>query len=86
MSQPERKQLARSRSNRKLTGLAGGLAAYFDVDPSLVRLGILALIIVSGVVPGILAYAIAAMVTPEEGTAIRMQFRLRRPDAAQGRV
>ena len=33
------KKLTRSRSDRMLAGVCGGLAAYFGLDPSLVRIG-----------------------------------------------
>ena len=56
-------RLYRSRSDRMLFGVAGGMAEWLDLDPSLVRL-VWALLIVAGV--GLLLYIIAAMVIPEE--------------------
>lgn len=59
-------QVLRSREDRKLGGVAGGLAAAMDLDPTLVRLGI-ALGCLTGW--GILAYLIAWAVIPEEDPA-----------------
>jgi phage shock protein C len=57
-------RLYRSRSDRMLFGVAGGMAEWLDLDPSLVRL-VWALLIVAGGV-GLLLYIIAAIVIPEE--------------------
>lgn len=55
------KKLYRSRSNRVLFGLCGGLGEYLGVDPVLIRLIWL-------FVPGanLLAYIIGAIIVPEE--------------------
>ncbi len=55
------KRLYRSRSNRILTGLCGGIGDYLDVDPVLVRLIWL-------VIPGLnlLVYIIGSIIVPEE--------------------
>ncbi len=60
----EAKKLYRSRTDRVFFGVCGGLAEYFDMDSTLVRLIAVILVIWGGV--GILAYIIAAMVIPEE--------------------
>jgi phage shock protein C len=59
-----RNRLYRSRSDRMLFGVAGGMAEWLELDPSLVRL-VWALLIVAGGV-GLLLYIIAAIVIPEE--------------------
>lgn len=58
------KRLFRSREDRMVSGVCGGVAKYFDVDPSLVRLGWILLAAFAG--SGILAYIIAAVVIPYE--------------------
>jgi phage shock protein C len=58
------RRLYRSRDNRMLGGVAGGLADYLDVDSALVRLGFVALFFAAGA--GVLAYIIAWIVIPEE--------------------
>ncbi len=58
-------RLYRSRSDRMIAGVAGGLAEHFDLDPSLVRVAWVLLALVTG---GIffLAYIVMAIVVPED--------------------
>lgn len=56
-------QLARSRSDRMIGGVCGGLARYFAVDPAIVRL-VFVLAVLSGVSP--LVYVLLWVVMPEE--------------------
>ena len=58
------KKLYRSRTDRKIWGVAGGLAKYFDVDPTLVRVIAIVSIFVSGL--GLIAYIVMRIVVPEE--------------------
>lgn len=58
------KRLYRSRSDRMVWGVCGGLAKYFSIDPVIVRIVFLLLIFLSGV--GLLAYIILAIVVPLE--------------------
>ena len=58
------RRLYRSRSDRILGGVAGGLASYLQVDPALTRLAFAALVLAAG--SGLLAYIIAWIVIPEE--------------------
>lgn len=57
-------RLYRSRSDRMIAGIAGGLGDYLKIDPVLVRLGIVALTLAGGA--GILAYIIGWFIIPEE--------------------
>ncbi|HUE75910.1 MAG TPA: PspC domain-containing protein, partial [Chloroflexota bacterium] len=57
------KRLNRSRNERMLGGVAGGLAQYFNVDPAFVRLAFVILSLSGGA--GILAYIIMIIVVPE---------------------
>lgn len=59
------KTLQRSRVNRRLAGVAGGLGEYFEVDPTLIRLAWVALILASPAA-GVVSYIVAALVIPEE--------------------
>lgn len=59
-----RERLYRSRSDRMLFGVAGGMAKSLDLDPSVVRL-VWALLVLAGGV-GLLLYIVAAIVIPEE--------------------
>ena len=58
------KKLYRSKKDRKIAGVCGGIAEYFDIDPIIIRL--LTLILVLSVGAGLIAYIIAWVVIPEE--------------------
>ena len=58
------KKLYKIEEGKKLDGVCGGLAKYFNIDPTLVRLGLVAFCLLGG--SGILAYIICAFVIPEE--------------------
>lgn len=59
----EPKRLYRSRMNRTICGVCGGIAEYFNIDPTLVRLAWIIFTCVGGA--GIWAYIIAAIVIPK---------------------
>lgn len=52
--------------DKKLVGLCGGIGEYFEVDPSIVRLGWIVITILTGIIPGIMAYIIAAIIVPRK--------------------
>lgn len=60
-----RRRLTRSVRDRKIAGVCGGLAAYFDLDPSLVRVGVVVLTLLTHFLAAIL-YVAMAIVVPEE--------------------
>ena len=60
----EYKRLYRSRTDRMIAGVCGGLGEYFGIDPTLVRLLFVFAALFYG--PGILAYLILMLVVPEE--------------------
>jgi phage shock protein PspC (stress-responsive transcriptional regulator) len=62
---PEIRRLQRSRSDRMLAGVSGGLARYFEIHPAVFRVGFVVLTLLGG--DGILIYAAAALVMPDEG-------------------
>jgi phage shock protein PspC (stress-responsive transcriptional regulator) len=61
-----RKHLLRSRTNRKIAGVCAGLADYARMDVTAMRLLWAVIAVLSGIVPGIIAYMVAWMVMPEE--------------------
>jgi phage shock protein C len=61
------RRLYRSRGDRMLVGVAGGMARFLDVDPSIVRI-VWALLVLAGGA-GILLYIVCAIVIPEEPLA-----------------
>ena len=56
------KRLYRVEDGKMLCGVCGGIAEYFNVDPTLIRLGFALFCLAGG--SGILAYIIAAMIMP----------------------
>ncbi|MFC2077771.1 PspC domain-containing protein [Candidatus Bipolaricaulota bacterium] len=59
------KRLYRSKSERRIAGVCGGLAAYFDVDPLLVRIGFFVFALCASA--GIWAYLLLWLLVPETG-------------------
>ena len=57
------KKLYRSDENKMLAGVCGGIAEYFNIDATLVRLGWVVFSLLGG--SGLLAYIIAAIIMPE---------------------
>jgi len=59
------RRFRRSRDQRILSGFCGGLGEYFDIDPILIRLGFIALFLLTGIGPAYIAiYIIGAIFTP----------------------
>src|SRR5436190_902972 len=65
VEEPAVKRLERSRSDRMLAGVCGGLASYFEIHPAFYRVGFVVLTLLGGA--GLVIYAAAALVMPEEG-------------------
>ena len=61
------KKLYRSRTDKKICGVCGGLAEYFNIDSTIVRLAWVFAILFAGV--GLLAYIIAALIIPNQPEA-----------------
>ena len=59
------KKLYRSRNDRMWAGVLGGVARYFNIDSSIVRLGFILLLLATGVFPFVILYIIAIYVIPE---------------------
>jgi phage shock protein C len=58
--------LRRSRTNRKIAGVVGGLAEYIGIDPTLARVIYVVGSLMSAAFPGLLVYIILWAVVPEE--------------------
>jgi len=58
------KKLYRSKTDKKLVGVCGGVAKYFGIDPTVIRLIWALAVVCAGA--GILAYIVCAFVIPEE--------------------
>jgi phage shock protein C len=64
-SQPGARRFYRSRSNRVLAGVCGGIAEDYGSDPTAVRLVTLVLGLFTGIFPMVVLYLVAAIVIPE---------------------
>ena len=64
MAQEPVKKLYRSRTDRQLAGVCGGLASYFGIDVTIVRILFVVLALAGG--PGLILYIILALIVPEE--------------------
>ena len=58
------KKLYKSSTDKKLAGVCGGIAEYFNIDSTLVRLGWVVFSLLGG--SGLLAYLIAAIIMPDQ--------------------
>lgn len=58
------KKLYRSNSDKMIAGVCGGIADYFDVDPTIVRLGAVLLTFITALFPCVIAYIIAMIIVP----------------------
>lgn len=57
------KQLYKSSTNKKIAGVCGGIGEYFGIDPTIVRLGFVALSFMFG--GGLVVYILAAIIMPD---------------------
>lgn len=60
------KRLTRSNKERMVAGVLGGLAMYFRIDPTIIRLAFVVLLILTAIFPLIVLYVIAAIIIPNE--------------------
>lgn len=65
INRSETRRLYRSRANVVFTGVAGGIAEYFDVDPTLIRVLLFLLLLTSSGPFGIIVYFILAAIIPQ---------------------
>lgn len=58
------KKLYKSDTDKKISGVCGGIAEYFEIDSTIIRLAWVAFTVLGG--SGIIAYIIAALVMPKK--------------------
>ena len=63
------KKLYRSQANKMIGGICGGLADYFDMDVSLLRLLFVAFTLLTALFPFVIFYIVAWIVVPTEPVA-----------------
>lgn len=60
------KKLYLSKKDRKIAGVCGGLAEYFEIDSVVVRVLFVFLLVFTGFAPGIVFYILAALIIPKQ--------------------
>jgi phage shock protein C len=79
--QPVQAPLTRSETEKRIAGVCGGIAEYFDIDPTVVRIVFVLIALLSGV--GVLIYVVLWIVLPKgprqpvETQTVRRQSALR---------
>ncbi len=58
------RRLTRSAREKTIAGVCGGLAEYFVLDPIVVRIAYVVVTVVTGLLPGVLAYIISIFLMP----------------------
>ena len=59
------KRYKRSRKDRKIAGVCGGLGELLDWDPTLIRLAFILLVLPTGIIPLVVVYLVAWVLVPE---------------------
>ena len=59
------KKLFRSTTDKKLTGLCGGIGEYFGFDATLIRVGVVIAALVTAIFPALVIYIIVSIIVPE---------------------
>lgn len=60
------KKLRKSYNQKMISGVLGGIAEYFDIDVTIVRLAYVLITLLSAAFPGIILYIIAIFVIPND--------------------
>lgn len=80
-----RKKLYRSKKNKIIAGVIGGIGEYFDVDPVLLRLLWVLIVAFTGFIPGIIAYPFAIIIIPanNESQSVKPQPVAENPEGTK---
>ncbi len=70
------RKLYKSRENRVVAGVMGGLGEYFDIDPVLFRVVFVAFSVFTAIFPGVLAYIFMALVMPEQPPVVHEEAKV----------
>lgn len=62
----EMKKLYKSKGNKVISGVLGGIGEYYEVDPTVLRLGFIAVAALTGFMPGVIAYVVASLIIPDQ--------------------
>ncbi len=58
------KRVYRSRTDKKIFGVCGGIGEAYDIDPTVIRIIVVFLALATGLVPMIITYIIARLIMP----------------------
>ncbi len=58
------KRIYRSRTDKKIFGICGGIGEAYDIDPTLIRIIVVFLALATGLIPMIITYIIARLLMP----------------------
>ena len=58
------RKIYRSKEDKMIAGICGGLGEMFETDPTLIRLGLVFIGLVTGVLPFIIAYGVGWIIIP----------------------
>ncbi len=58
------RKIYRSKKDKMIAGICGGLGEMFEIDPTLIRLGLVFIGLATGVLPFIIAYVIGWIIIP----------------------
>lgn len=53
-------------SDKKFLGVCGGVADYLNVDPTLIRIGVVCLSLITAVIPALIVYVVISFVFPQQ--------------------
>lgn len=65
------KRLYKSKTNKVFAGIVGGVAEFFEIDPTIIRLVWVLVVIFTGFFPGVVAYIIAMLIVPETPSGVK---------------
>lgn len=65
-----------SEKNKKIAGLLGGIGETYDVDPTLLRIITIVLALITGVLPVVIAYLLAWLITPRQRSLTETKIHL----------
>lgn len=60
------KKLYLSTTDQQLAGVCGGIGEFYSVDPTIIRVGWVFITLVTGIVPGVIAYILAMILIPRK--------------------
>ncbi len=70
MNKMQNKRLYKSKDNKVIFGVLGGMGEYFEIDPTILRVFYILLAVFTACFPGIIAYIFMAFVMPQKPETI----------------